>query len=280
MDKGQLFLVGVPIGNDGDMTPRAKQALETVDIIAAEDTRKAKALFNRQNLLPKGQLMAHHAHNEHQSIQGLMKVLAEGKSVALITDAGMPGISDPGYLLVKEARKQNISITCAPGPTAALTALAASGLPSDRFYFFGFLSQKAGERRKQLESLVNFPDTLIFYEAPHRILKTLEDVKNIFGNKRLACLAREITKVHEEFVTGNLSDIYNDFASRLEILGEMVLIVEGQNEKEEVNEAELEEAIKSLLAKNISPKDIRNMLSEQYEIPKKIIYNKILSLKT
>lgn len=275
---GGLYLVGVPIGNDKDLTPQAKELLETADVIAAEDTRRAKALFQRLGLdTMQAKLIAHHEHNERASSNGIKEFLAKGQKVVLISDAGMPGISDPGYVLATEVIPEDVPVVPVSGPNAALLALVASGLPTDQFSFIGFLPRAKGAKTAKLKEIEQRQDTLIFYEAPHRILETLETIQETLGDRQ-ACLARELTKVHEEFLRGSLSAIYQALSQRDKILGEIALVVEGAEELNVAEEA-LDDEIKALLAEGKRAKEVRDLLAEKYDLPKKEIYAKVLEFK-
>ena len=191
------FLVATPIGNLGDFSSRAIEVLNSVSYIACEDTRTSSALLSRFNI--KKPLISYHEHNEQECSNKLIPILKEGNSVAIISDAGYPGISDPGYIIVNHCIEEDIPVSVIPGANAFLPALIASGLKNDHFYFHGFLPSKPSHRKKELESLVNIPVTLIFYESPHRIMDTLNDFNTYFKNRKM-CLARELTKKFEEFI--------------------------------------------------------------------------------
>ncbi len=219
----KLFLVPTPIGNLGDITLRALEVLREVDLILAEDTRKSGILLKHFQISKPVQ--SHHKFNEYRTRESLVQKLQSGISMALITDAGTPGISDPGYLLVRACLDQDIEIETLPGPSALLPALVNSGLPCDRFSFEGFLPQKKG-RNKRLAELSKEPRTLIFYESPFRLNKTLTQLSEYFGPDRKASVSRELTKVHEETVRGTLEEIIQYFSEK-KIKGEIVLIVGG-----------------------------------------------------
>lgn len=230
--RGILYLVPTPIGNLDDITKRALDLLNAVDIIACEDTRHSGTLLKNFGISKK--LIAYHDFNESARSGQLATLLDEGKSVAVITDAGSPGISDPAYRVVRAAIESNIEIVPLPGPTALIPALTASGLPTDRFFFEGFLSHKSAARRKRLEELKDFPHTILFYESPHRIEKALTDMHQILGD-RAACLAREISKKFEEFIRGTLSEIIADIQKRPR-KGEMVVVVSGRPKKDDAKD--------------------------------------------
>lgn len=200
----KLFLVPTPIGNLEDITLRAIRVLKEVDLILAEDTRNAGILLKHLGI--EKRLLSHHQHNEHHAVSEIIKMLNQGQNIALISDAGTPAISDPGYLLLREAIKAEIEIECLPGPTAFVPALLCSGLPCDRFYFEGFLPQKKG-RKTRLEALAQMPHTVVLYESPHRIQKLVQEVMQYFGEDRLMSISREISKKFEEHIRGTAADI-------------------------------------------------------------------------
>jgi 16S rRNA (cytidine1402-2'-O)-methyltransferase len=223
-----LYLVATPIGNLGDITLRALEVLRSVDRIACEDTRQTQKLLNHfQIATPTVSL---HQHNEHQRASELIEALKAGGRIAVVSDAGMPGISDPGTWLTAESIAAGVPVIPIPGANAALSALVASGLPTGEFQFIGFLPEKAGARRTRLEELASearpSPRTLIFYEAPHRILDTLADLESVWGSELRVVVARELTKIHEEFLRATVSEARRDLASRDRVRGEITLLVE------------------------------------------------------
>ncbi|HWK59620.1 MAG TPA: 16S rRNA (cytidine(1402)-2'-O)-methyltransferase [Parapedobacter sp.] len=218
-----LYLVPTPIGNLEDMTMRAIRILKEADFILAEDTRTSAPMLKHFDI--GGKVFAHHQHNEHKAVAEIIRFLAEGKTVALISDAGTPAISDPGFLLVREAIKQGIAVQCLPGATAFVPALVASGLPCDRFCFEGFLPVKKG-RQTRLMALEQETRTMIFYESPHRLLKTLAEFITVFGEERPASVSREISKIYEETVRGPLSELKDHFEIHTR-KGEFVVCVQG-----------------------------------------------------
>ena len=218
-----LYLVPTPIGNLEDMTLRAIRILKEADIILAEDTRTSAPLLKHFGIDRKA--YAHHQHNEHKAVAEIIRFLKEGQTVALISDAGTPAISDPGFLLVREAIKNGLDVQCLPGATAFVPALVASGLPCDRFCFEGFLPVKKG-RQTRLKTLIDEPRTLVFYESPHRLLKTLQEFMDTFGEGRQASVSREISKVYEETVRGTLAELKTHFETHT-LKGEFVVCVQG-----------------------------------------------------
>ncbi len=223
-----LYLVATPIGNLEDITLRALRILKEVDVIACEDTRQTQKLLNHYAIATR--TTSYHEHNETTKSAELVKNMEEGASIALVTDAGMPGISDPGYRLVSLAIRHDIPVVPVPGASAFMAALVASGLPTDSFRFSGFLPAKRGERRTALESIKNSSRTQVFYEAPHRIVEALEDVVEVLGATRHAVVAREVTKIHEEFLRGTAADILANLKARDAVKGEITLLI-GKSEE-------------------------------------------------
>lgn len=220
-----LYIVPTPIGNLEDITFRALRVLKEVDLILAEDTRNSGNLLKHYNIATR--MFAFHQFNEHQVVNMLIERLKNGEKMAIITDAGTPGISDPGYLLVRECLKNDVQVECLPGATAFVPALVNSGLPSDKFHFEGFLPHKKG-RQTRLKELAEMNCTLVFYESPHRLLKTLGQFSEYFGPQRLATVSRELTKLHEENARGTLEYLINHFSSK-QIKGEIVIVVGPKN---------------------------------------------------
>jgi 16S rRNA (cytidine1402-2'-O)-methyltransferase len=245
---GTLFIVATPIGNLEDITERALRVLGEVELIACEDTRHTRLLLNRFGI--KSKTISYHEHNERERAEELCKLLAAGSSIALVSDAGTPLISDPGFRIVNAAIQTGISIVPIPGASAFVAALAASGLPSDRFFFAGFLPARANARRALLEELRAIPATLVFYEAPHRIAATLKDARSVLGNRQGA-VARELTKLHEEIARGSLDDLGQRFADKARARGEMVLLISGASETEILARDESEDA-PARLAKRVT----------------------------
>jgi 16S rRNA (cytidine1402-2'-O)-methyltransferase len=218
-----LYLVATPIGNLEDITLRALRILKEVDLIACEDTRQTLKLLNHYGI--KTRLVSYHEHNEMTKAAELVVDLEGGAKIALVTDAGMPGISDPGFRLIALAIRHHVPVVPIPGASAFLAALVASGLPTDSFRFSGFLPSKSGQRRKLLESVRESPRTQVFYEAPHRLLETLADVVEVLGNDRHVVDAREVTKLHEEFLRGRARDILEELNARGDVKGEITLLI-------------------------------------------------------
>lgn len=274
--KGTLYIVATPIGNLEDITLRALSVLKSVDVIAAEDTRHTGKLLRHYAIT--NPLFSFHDHNERDRIETLLGSLKKGKQVALVSDAGTPSVSDPGFRLVREAIREGLNVVPIPGVSAAVSALCASGLPTDAFSFYGFPPRKKGKRKEFLSQLRHEKNTLIFYESPHRILPLIEDMVEIFGDRE-AVLAREMTKLHEEFVRGTLKDIYNELSIRVQIRGECTLIV-SEAPDEVLNVENLEqEILERLNHDDISPSSLAKDLSSKYSIKKRDIYEKILMLR-
>lgn len=221
-DKGKLYLVPTPIGNLADMTSRALETLKQVEVVACEDTRNSGNLLSKFGI--KKRLVSYHEFNERSRALQLLELLKQGHSIAVITDAGTPGISDPAYRVVRAALSEQVEIVPLPGASALLPALTASGLPTDRFLFEGFLSHKSGARKRRLEKLRDFEHTIIFYESPHRVRQSLTAMLEVFGNRQ-ACLAREISKKFEQFLRGSISEILSKIGESVK--GEVVLVVAG-----------------------------------------------------
>ena len=218
-----LYLVATPIGNLEDITLRALRVLKEADLIACEDTRQTQKLLNHYSVSTR--TVSYHEHNEMTRARELVLELERGARVALVTDAGMPGISDPGFRLISLAIRHHVQVVPIPGPSAFLAALVASGLPTDSFRFSGFLPQRSGQRRQLLESIKESPRTQVFYEAPHRVKEALEDIVEILGGERSLVIAREVTKVHEEFLRGRAGEILQILNSKDEIKGEITLLI-------------------------------------------------------
>lgn len=232
--KPALYLVATPIGNLEDITLRALRVLKEVDVIACEDTRQTQKLLNHYAITTR--TTSYHEHNEITKSAELVKEMQEGASLALVTDAGMPGISDPGYRLITLAIRHDVPVVPIPGASAFLAALVASGLATDSFRFSGFLPAKRGERRTVLESIKSSPGTHVLYEAPHRIVETLEDVVEVLGGTRHVVIARELTKIHEEFLRGPANEVLETLKKREAVKGEITLLI-GKTEDQPVETA-------------------------------------------
>ncbi len=271
---GTLYLVGTPIGNLGDLSPRAKEVLSSVDFIAAEDTRVTLKLLNHFQI--KKPLICYFEHNRAEMGEKLLSRLLAGESCALVSDAGMPAISDPGEDIVRQCALHGITVNCAPGPSALITALAMSGLPTQRFTFEGFLSTTGKNRREHLQSLLGERRTMIFYEAPHKLLRTLQDLYDCFGDRDIA-LCRELTKLHEEIIRTSISGalaMYSDTAPR----GEYVLVIRGASEERpEVSPQQAVELVEKYRAQGKSLKEACRLVSADTGIAKNELYSLALS---
>jgi len=225
MGSGRVVLAATPIGNTEDASARLRTLLATADVVAAEDTRRLSALAGRLGVQVTGRVVSHHEHNEAARVDELLEAVRAGGTVLVVTDAGMPSVSDPGFALVRAAAAQGLVVTVAPGPSAVLAALALSGLPTDRFCFEGFLPRRPGERRRMLDDLEDERRTMVFFEAPHRIADTLAAMAAVFGDDRPAAVCRELTKTYEETVRGPLADLVAWAAG--DMRGEIVVVVGG-----------------------------------------------------
>ena len=274
-----LYIVATPIGNLGDMTRRAIEVLESVDLIAAEDTRNSQKLLNHFGI--KVRMMALHEHNEREQTDEIITKLQAGISIALISDAGTPLISDPGYGLVSRLHQTGLKAIPIPGPCALVAGLSAAGLPTDRFCFEGFLPSKAGARDKVLEGLKQETRTLVFYEAPHRIVATLTSFRNIFGEHRLITMARELTKMYETIKRDTTAGLLEWVSANPEQQkGECVLVVEGASSvvSSEIVEVEVEALLFSLLQK-LSLKDAAQLAADITGLKKNALYERALNLQ-
>lgn len=275
-ERGELYLVATPIGNLQDITVRALETLKMVDVIAAEDTRQTKKLLTHFEIVTK--LISHHEHNKEASMKGILQWLQEGKKIALVSDAGMPAISDPGYELVRESVQLSIPVIPIPGANAALSGLIASGLPTDRFVFLGFLPRDKKPLREEIQRMKNFTETLIFYEAPHRITKMLAELLEILGNRQVA-LARELTKKYEEFIRGSLEEVLDYLKQQDQIRGEFTVVLEGNThggEEPSVSWWEPLEPVahvEAYISQGLSSKDAIKKVAEDRQVPKREIYN-------
>lgn len=271
-----LYIVSTPIGNLRDITIRALDVLNSVDIVACEDTRVSIKLLNAYGI--KSKLFSYHEHNAQIAGQKILKDILDGKSVALISDAGTPLISDPGYNLVNEAKELSIKVIPVPGACAAITALVGSGFSTNEFYFVGFLPNKQKQRLARLEQLSKIEATMVFYESPNRLVKTLYDMKTIWGDKRKATICRELTKLYETFYTGCLDELCSKYDNIEHKLGEIVLLVEAvAPEKRVYNEAEIKEIAVECL-KTMSSSKAASYISKLTEQPKNDIYKMLLNI--
>jgi 16S rRNA (cytidine1402-2'-O)-methyltransferase len=269
---GILYIVATPIGNLEDMTFRAVRVLKDVDLIAAEDTRHTQVLLNRFEIGTA--LTSYHQHNERTKARQLVARLKRGASIALVSDAGTPAISDPGYRLVVEALDAGIRVIPVPGPSALTAVLSAGGLPTNEFVFAGFLPAKKQERRSKLRELRDEHRSMVMHEAPHRLKECLDDLHDVLGDRRIV-VAREVTKVHEEFIRGCVSQVIEELAAK-EVRGEITLVVEGSSQNTAVSEEALRDEIATLQAGGKRVKEIAEILGEKFGYSKKEIYRLVL----
>ena len=274
---GMLYLVPTPIGNLGDISIRCRQTLEEADFIAAEDTRVSLKLLNHLGI--KKSLVSYYEHNKAFKGEKILERILAGETCALVSDAGSPAISDPGEELVKQCADAGITVCAIPGPCAVITALSISGQATGRFCFEGFLSTSKKSRREHLESLVQEQRTMIFYEAPHKLVATLEDMAQVFGSDRSISLCRELTKLHEEVVRTTLGQAIQKYTEHPP-KGEFVLVVAGAEppKKEETTEDDIIQSIANLVAQGISRKDAIKQTAKALDLPKNVVYDAALKM--
>lgn len=274
---GAVVLAATPIGNLGDASPRLRDALATADVIAAEDTRRTRALANSLGVTLRGRLVAHHEHNEAASAAVLLDEVRAGRTVLVVSDAGMPTISDPGYRVAAAAAAASLPVSVLPGPSAVLSALAVSGLPSDRFVFEGFLPRKAGQRSARLTELSKEVRTMVFYEAPHRLASTLEALGAAFGADRPAVVARELTKLHEEVIRGDLGALHRSVTDN-GARGEIVLVVQGVTQASGAPE-DLVGDVELLIADGSGLKDAVSAVASNHGVSKRELYASVVAAR-
>ena len=276
--KGILYIVGTPIGNLEDITFRAVRTLEDVDIIAAEDTRHTAKLL--QHFAIATPQISYHQHNRQLRQNKLLQRLIQGENIALVTDAGMPGISDPGYELILACIETQISVVPIPGVTACITALVASGLKTNQFVFEGFLPTKLQDRQSRLEQIATDLRTIVFYESPHRLKQTLLDLITVLGEERRVTLGRELTKLHEEFWRGTLSKAYEHYQHQSKIKGEFTLVVAGAQRKEVVrlSKSQLKAELKALLNQGLSRSQASRQLAQLTHLSRREVYQLTLEI--
>ncbi len=272
-ESGVLYIVGTPIGNLSDLSPRALNVLKNVSLVACEDTRQTKKIMNTYKFT--NNLTSFNKHNSFKKTPGLINLLSSGKSVALVSDAGMPSICDPGENLVSHARANSINIICVPGPCAALTALVSSGLPSSRFTFEGFLPKKKSERENILLEISKNNKTTILFESPNRLKNLLGELKEYLGGERKVHISRELTKKFEEHIGENINEIINHFKDK-DVMGEITIVIKGieKNYKNiEINEFELKKELKGLISAGLSLPQASKYLAKKNNLTKSLIYN-------
>ena len=272
-ESGVLYIVGTPIGNLDDISARALNILKNVSLIACEDTRQTKKIMSKFEL--SNNLISFNKHNSKNKTPRIINDLNLGKSVALVSDAGMPSICDPGEELVKDARSKGIKIICIPGPCAAITALVSSGFASSKFTFEGFLPKKKSEREKILKDISKSYKTTILFESPHRLKKLLVELKESFGGEREIQVSRELTKKFEETIGNNINDVIEYFQEK-EVLGEITVVIKGRiltNNKLEFNQTELERDLHNLVKAGLSLSQASKYLAKKNKLPKSLIYN-------
>jgi 16S rRNA (cytidine1402-2'-O)-methyltransferase len=267
--RGTLFVIGTPIGNLGDLSPRARDVLAKADVIAAEDTRRTRGLLSRIGI--NARVIAYHEHNEEKRVPELLTKLASGQSIALVSDAGTPLISDPGLRLVRAAHAQGIDVSSIPGPSAVMAALSVAGLATDRFVFEGFLPRRAAARAEHLRSLSGEPRTMVFFEAVHRLADTLQALIAQFGADRPAAVARELTKVHEQLASGTLGQLQTRLGADIPLLGEFVLLVAGSSAHADPDEQRVR-SLFALLSAELTPKKAVSVTAAITGLPRNTIY--------
>ena len=272
-DRAALVLVGTPLGNLGDASPRMREEIAAADLIAAEDTRRFLDLAERLEVQHTAKIMSLFDHNEQSRAERIADAVDSGMRVVLLTDAGMPGVSDPGYHVVKAVSDRGLPVTSAPGPTAVTTALALSGLPTDRFTFEGFLPRKSGKRRALLQSLEREERTMVFYEAPHRIVQSVEAIVEVFGHDRRIALCRELTKLHEEVIRGRAADVLLDIADG--VRGEIALVVSG-NDGPGVEPEDVLERVSELVTQGMRGKDAAAQVAKTAGLKTREVYEAYL----
>lgn len=270
---GTLYVVSTPIGNLADMTYRAVETLRAVDVIACEDTRQTRKLLDHYGI--QGSLVSLHEHNEASRTADLLTRLEGGESVAIVSDAGTPLISDPGFRLVRAASESGVAVTPIPGASACLAALAASGLPTDEYHFCGFLPRKQGERRRALERAAEETATLVFYEAPHRILESLADIVAVLRDPPVV-VARELTKLHEELLRGSASEVLGRLRERESVKGEITLVV-GRAAQPAASDTPIPDAVRALEAQGIGRMDAIKAVARERGLPKRDVYRAVES---
>lgn len=273
--KSKLYIVSTPIGNLEDITLRAIRILKEVDLIACEDTRVTKKLLSHYQI--QKTLTTYHEHNEREKAVELLSLLEAGKNIAIVSDAGTPGVSDPGYRLVSLASEKGIDVISIPGPCAAIGALSVSGLPTSSFTFFGFLPKSAKKRKEFLESIREYPQTFIFYESPNRVVETLEDMFKILGDRQIS-VSRELTKMFEETMRGKLSEVLETLIQREKLKGEFTIVIDGYTNDIGSLDELLEKQLNTYKEKGLSLKDTVKEVSRESRISKSKVYKEALKV--
>ena len=274
---GQLVIVATPLGNLGDISRRALELLSTADVIYCEDTRRSSTLFSAHSIAVNGRLRALHEHNEASLCDQVVARVASGQIVVVISDAGTPGISDPGARVVAAVAAAGFVVTTAPGPSAVVAALTISGLPTERFAMEGFMPRKAGEREALYDQWLREPRTIVFYESPQRLAATLNEMVGPFGSRRI-CVAREITKLHEEVLRGTVAEIAELVHDR-EVLGEIVVVLDGNREVEVVDDELIRAALRDQVDEGASTRDAVSYVAESLGVAHRIVYQMALELR-
>ncbi|HET9064889.1 MAG TPA: 16S rRNA (cytidine(1402)-2'-O)-methyltransferase [Gemmatimonadales bacterium] len=274
---GTLYVLATPLGNLGDLSERAIRTLRDVPVVAAEDTRHSRRLLSAIDAHP-AELLSYHAHSDAGREEQLVHMLMAGRDVALITDAGTPGVSDPGVALVALARSAGVTVVPIPGPSAVTTALQASGLPADRYLFLGFLARKGAERRRQLADVAASPWTVVLYEAPPRLVALLADLEAVAGGERRVVVARELTKLHEEFRAGSLAQVRAHF-EETPARGELTVVLEGRGSRIEDTAADpdmIDRVIADALAAGESRREVARRVSTEFGVPRNDAYRRVM----
>lgn len=275
---GALILGATPIGNLGDASPRLREALATADILAVEDSRTLRKLASGLGVTTRGRVLVNHDHNETERATQIVQAVADGQTVLLMSDAGMPAVSDPGYVAAAAVAQAGLTVTALPGPSAMVTALAVSGLPSGRFTFEGFLARKGSDRSRRLASLAAEERTMVFYESPHRLAATLKDFAQNFGEQRRAAVCRELTKLHEETARGTLAELI-EWSESKQMRGEIVIVLEGAGAPEAEQAEDLTDLVLELTEGGIRLKAACAQVAEAHGVSKRDLYQAVLDLK-
>jgi 16S rRNA (cytidine1402-2'-O)-methyltransferase len=274
---GQLVVVATPLGNLGDISRRALELLASADVVYCEDTRRSSTLFSAHDIPVKGRLRALHEHNEASLCEQVVAEVSDGKVVVLVSDAGTPGISDPGSRVVAAVATAGLTVTTAPGPSAVVAALSISGLPTERFIMEGFVPRKAGERATLFEQWQHEERTIVFYESPQRLVATLHEMTELFGERR-CCVVREVTKLHEEVLRGTLRALADTLGAR-DVLGEIVVVLEGAHDVSVVSDGDIRASLQALAADGVSTRDAVTYVEERFGVAHRRVYQLALELR-